>query len=75
MKKLTIRAAAERVKRSRSTVELWISEGLLDVTAVKDLSGRVVRRFVDEEQLLSVLRAKIIANPTRAKSPDDRTPP
>lgn len=70
---MTIKQAAARVRRSRSRIEAWISEGLLDVTVVKE-GDRVVRRFVDEEQLLGVLRSKILSNPKRRRSPDDRTP-
>lgn len=72
---LTVKAAAARVKRSRSTIEKWIAAGLLDVTAVKDTKGNVIRRFVHIDQLLAAYRAKLKANPTRARIPIDDTPP
>jgi len=71
---LTVKAAAARVKRSRSTIEKWIAAELLDVTVVKNQSGKVIRRFVQLEQLLAVYRAKILSNPTRPRTHDD-TPP
>jgi len=71
---LTVKAAAARVRRSRSTIEKWIAAELLDVTVVKNQSGKVIRRFVQLDQLLSVYRAKILANPTRARAPHDDTP-
>ena len=71
---LTVKAAAARVKRSRSTIERWIADGLLDVTVVKDAKGNVIRRYLRLDQLLAVYRQKILANPTRPSTAHDDTP-
>lgn len=72
---LSVRDAATRTRRSVRTIERWIAEELLDLVVVSDLQGRVIRRYVDEAQLLEVLRAKLRANPARRSKPDDVTPP
>jgi hypothetical protein len=56
---ITVQAAAQRTRRTRRTIEAWISAGLLDVTAVKNQRGTVIRRYLDEDQLMSVLRDKL----------------
>jgi predicted site-specific integrase-resolvase len=61
---LTVQQAATRVRRSRQTIENWITEGLLDVTAVRNTRGTVIRRYLDETQLLTVLRQKLTTRPT-----------
>lgn len=71
---LTVQQAAQRVRRSRSTIELWISSGLLDVTVVRNAKGTVIRRYLDEADLMSVLREKLESNPTHPRPRHDRTP-
>jgi predicted site-specific integrase-resolvase len=71
---LTIVEASKRVRRDRRTLERWIADGELDVTVIRTQAGHVLRRYVAEAQLLSVLREKIAANPTRAKLRHDVTP-
>lgn len=61
---LTVQEAANRARRSRATIERWITEGLLDVTVVRNEQGHVLRRYLDETEVLSVLRGKLETNPT-----------
>ncbi len=56
---LTVREAAAQTRRSRQTIETWISTGLLDVTVIKTARGTVIRRYLNEQQLMSVLRTKL----------------
>jgi hypothetical protein len=72
---LSVKEAAKRVKRSVRTVERWIADEDLEVTVIKTPSGVVVRRYVKLDHLLAVYRAKIVANPTRRRMPNDDTPP
>jgi predicted site-specific integrase-resolvase len=58
---LTIGKASQRVKRSVRTIERWIEAGDLEVIEVRNYSGRVVQRYVVEEQLLAVLRKYLTA--------------
>jgi excisionase family DNA binding protein len=55
---LTITEAAARVKRSTRTIEQWISDGDLEVVEIRNMQGKVIRRYVEEGQLLTVLRSK-----------------
>lgn len=55
---LTITEAAARVKRSTRTIEQWIADGDLEVAEIRNMQGNVIRRYVDEGQLLTVLHSK-----------------
>jgi predicted site-specific integrase-resolvase len=62
---LTVQQAATQVNRSRQTIENWITEGLLDVAVIRNENGRVIRRYLNETELLTVFRKKL--NPTAYK--------
>jgi hypothetical protein len=57
---LTVAAAAERVKRTKRTIERWIAAGL-----ETEMLGGV--HYIDEEALLAELRRRILANPKRSR--------
>jgi hypothetical protein len=55
----TIREAAVRVARSVRTIEQWVADGDLDVLNIRNPSGRVIERRIDEEDLLNALHGKL----------------
>ena len=54
----TIRAAAERVKRSTRQIKRWLADGL----RCREVAGIVV---IDHADLMAYFRARILANPNR----------
>lgn len=72
---LTVKEAARRVNRNKSTIERWIADDGLEVTVVKNAEGRVLRRYVKLDELLAMFRKKLTANPTRRVQHHDETPP
>lgn len=58
---LTVKEAAQRVERTRRTIETWISRERLVIYYAGDKPIRLVR----EDQLLAVLRRKLRENPAR----------
>lgn len=56
----TVQDAATRVGRGVRTIERWIASGALEVYAIQDARGRVIRRYVTEGQLLSVYRDMLL---------------
>lgn len=57
---LTVAQAQARVKRSKRTIENWITEGL----PVVMLEGM---RYVEQEALLAHFRMKLQSNPNRRR--------
>ena len=70
---LSISEAAARVKRSTRTIEQWIADEDLQVIEIRNMQGKVIRRYVEEGQLLTVLRTKLTA-PRGGKGKPRRRP-
>lgn len=58
----TVTTAAKRVKRSRQTIETWITQGLPVIHIKK---GNRTTRYINETDLLKVYRDKLRNNPSR----------